>query len=389
MSRSIRSCSSWRTIARASSVAAAHRSRERSDEGLRRHGPDDPAARRRCLRAGASRPWATTASRSRRPFTTVSRSRCSRSNTPNASSCAPASSWPSCAAPCSRRIRHGTSRPCRTAASNSASARRSSRTSRAATRCRGASPVARMGDYIDALRAIFTTFATGAPLRFEGEHYQFTRMQPYFNPGPIAPPPPPLWLGGVNPKICRLAGREGRRVHHASDQLEPSLPAEIALPNLTAGAEAVPRDPRRSQLVVGSPYITGATPAAVAVEREHQRTMLAFLYSTPRIPSHTRALRLGRARRALATHDARGPMGRTRHTRHRRGSRRIGATGHLRRTSRRDRSLVRPHRHRCAHRAAAQSRRRRGRRGARACRPRHLTAQSAPFWQRTSDISDV
>ena len=142
-------------------------------------------------------------------------------------------------------------------------------------------PVGRMGDYIDALRAIFTTFATGAPLRFEGEHYQFTRMQPYFNPGPITSPAPPLWLGGVNPKICRLAGEKADGFITHPTNSNPRYLAEIALPNLQAGAEGVSRDPAAIALVVGSPYITGATVADVAVEREHQRQMLAFLYSTP------------------------------------------------------------------------------------------------------------
>ena len=142
-------------------------------------------------------------------------------------------------------------------------------------------PVARMGEYIDALRAIFTTFATGAPLRFEGDHYQFTRMQPYFNPGPIGVAPPPLWLGGVNPKICRLAGAKADGFITHPTNSNPRYLDEIALPSLRAGAESVARDPATINLVVGSPYITGATAAAVAVEREHQRQMLAFLYSTP------------------------------------------------------------------------------------------------------------
>lgn len=142
-------------------------------------------------------------------------------------------------------------------------------------------PVARMSDYIDSLRAIFNTFATGAPLRFEGEHYQFTRMQPYFNPGPMPNPAPALWLGGVNPKICRLAGEKADGFITHPTNSNPRYLAEIALPNLRAGAEGVSRDPTAVSLVVGSPYITGATASDVAAEREHQRQMLAFLYSTP------------------------------------------------------------------------------------------------------------
>ncbi|HUP72640.1 MAG TPA: TIGR03617 family F420-dependent LLM class oxidoreductase [Acidimicrobiales bacterium] len=142
-------------------------------------------------------------------------------------------------------------------------------------------PVARMSEYLDALRAIFATFATGAPLRFEGEHYQFTRMQPYFNPGPIATPAPRLWLGGVNPKICRVAGAKADGFITHPTNSNPRYLAEIALPNLRAGADGVARDPSAIELVVGSPYITGSTASVVAAEREHQRHMLAFLYSTP------------------------------------------------------------------------------------------------------------
>jgi probable F420-dependent oxidoreductase len=142
-------------------------------------------------------------------------------------------------------------------------------------------PVGRMSDYIDSLRAIFATFATGVPLRFEGEHYQFTRMQPYFNPGPIPAPAPPLLLGGVNPKICQLAGAKADGFVTHPTNSNPRYLSEIALPNLRLGAESAARDPATIALVVGSPYITGATAAAVAVEREHQRQMMAFLYSTP------------------------------------------------------------------------------------------------------------
>ncbi len=45
-------------------------------------------------------------------------------------------------------------------------------------------PVARLGDYIGALRAIFHSFQTGADLDYTGPHYRFDRLQPYFNPGP-------------------------------------------------------------------------------------------------------------------------------------------------------------------------------------------------------------
>jgi probable F420-dependent oxidoreductase len=142
-------------------------------------------------------------------------------------------------------------------------------------------PIGRMREYVDALRAIFHTFQTGEPLRFEGEHYRFTRMQPYFNPGPIENTPPPIWLGGVNAQICRLAGEKADGFVTHPTNSNPRYLAEIALPHLRAGAAVAGRAIDAMELIVGSPYITGATAAAVATEREHQRRMLAFLYSTP------------------------------------------------------------------------------------------------------------
>ena len=44
-------------------------------------------------------------------------------------------------------------------------------------------PVPRMREYVLALRAIFAAFQQGGALDFRGDHYRFTRLQPFFNPG--------------------------------------------------------------------------------------------------------------------------------------------------------------------------------------------------------------
>ena len=143
-------------------------------------------------------------------------------------------------------------------------------------------PVGQMRDYLASLDEIFARFADGGPLRFGSEHYRFDRLQPYFNPGPApGTAPPPLWLGGVNAGICRLAGeRAAGFVTHPTNS-NPRYLDQIALPALAAGAQATGRSLGDLELVAGSPYITGSTAANVAREREHQRRMLAFLYSTP------------------------------------------------------------------------------------------------------------
>ena len=69
------------------------------------------------------------------------------------------------------------------------------------------SPGPRMREYIAALRAIWDTWQNGAPLRFKGDYYQFTLMTPFFTPQPIKHPDIPVYIAGVGPYMCRLAGR--------------------------------------------------------------------------------------------------------------------------------------------------------------------------------------
>jgi probable F420-dependent oxidoreductase len=143
-------------------------------------------------------------------------------------------------------------------------------------------PVERMREYVEALATLYDSFRTGGQPRYEGEVYRLTRMQPYFNPGPDPDiTPPPTWLGGVNAGICQLAGElaAGFVTHPTSS--DPRYLSEICLPNLRAGAERTGRDRADVELVVGAVVVVGRSSEEVAVERERQRRMLAFLYSTP------------------------------------------------------------------------------------------------------------
>jgi probable F420-dependent oxidoreductase len=143
-------------------------------------------------------------------------------------------------------------------------------------------PVSRMRDYVDAVQAAFTAFRTGEGIRHVGHYYRLTRLQPYFNAGPdpdIAPPP--LYLGGVNREMCRLAGaRADGFVTHPTNS-SPRYLTELCLPYLHAGAQQAGRDLADLELVAGSPVITGRTADELQAAREHQRRMFAFLFSTP------------------------------------------------------------------------------------------------------------
>lgn len=143
-------------------------------------------------------------------------------------------------------------------------------------------PVGRMGDYVDSLVAIFRSFQTGEPLRHEGPHYRFDRLQPYFTParveGVVAPP---IWLGGVNGAMCRLAGEKAAGLVTHPTGSDPTHLRSVCLPSVEAGLEAAGRDRSGFELVVGPPWITARGPEGLAGAEAHQRRMLAFLFSTP------------------------------------------------------------------------------------------------------------
>ena len=141
-------------------------------------------------------------------------------------------------------------------------------------------PVARLREYLDVLDALYEAFRTGEAPHVEGDVYAVTRLQPYFNPGPdAATTAPPTWLGGVNTGVCELAGeRAAGFVTHPTNS-DPRYLEAIALPSLRTGADRAGRPV--PTVVAGATVITGRDDAAVAAERERQRRMFAFLYSTP------------------------------------------------------------------------------------------------------------
>ena len=91
-------------------------------------------------------------------------------------------------------------------------------------------PGPRMREVVQALRAIWSCWQDGTRLDFRGRSYRFDLMTPFFNPGPIEHPRIPIYLAGVNPEMCRIAGEvaDGLHIHsfHSARYLrERVLPA--------------------------------------------------------------------------------------------------------------------------------------------------------------------
>jgi probable F420-dependent oxidoreductase len=142
-------------------------------------------------------------------------------------------------------------------------------------------PVPRMREYLQSLRSIFNCFQQGGALRFEGEHYQFARLQPFFNPGPIEHPEIPLLLGAVGPKMTALAGEAADALVTHPTNTHPRYLREVTRPGLAKGAARTNRDATAVKLMLAPLVATGADAEQTLADRERQRQLLSFLYSTP------------------------------------------------------------------------------------------------------------
>lgn len=72
-----------------------------------------------------------------------------------------------------------------------------------------ASPAARMGEFVEALRAIWACWNDDVPLNFNGRWYQHTLMMPQFAPPPNPYGAPRVYVGGFGPRMTATAGRVG------------------------------------------------------------------------------------------------------------------------------------------------------------------------------------
>jgi probable F420-dependent oxidoreductase len=142
-------------------------------------------------------------------------------------------------------------------------------------------PAPRMREYVQSLHAIFHCWQEGTRLDFQGEHYQFTRMQPFFKPDPIEHPRIPLYTGGIGPRMVELAGEisDGLMTHPTNTA--PRYLREVILPRIARGAKRAGRDRAEVELMVGPLSATGPDAETLAARREETRQLLSFLYSTP------------------------------------------------------------------------------------------------------------
>src|SRR5207249_7509698 len=91
-----------------------------------------------------------------------------------------------------------------------------------------------------AVRAVWATWQTGAPLDFKGEQYNINLMVPLFTPAPLEHPDIPIHLAAVNPYMCQVAGEvaDGVRPHPVCTA---KYIEEVMLPAVRKGAAKASR----------------------------------------------------------------------------------------------------------------------------------------------------
>ena len=134
-------------------------------------------------------------------------------------------------------------------------------------------PVARMGELVGALRAIFDVWQNGGRLDFRGEFYRHTLMTPTFNPGPNPFGPPPIYVGALGPRLTRATAEaaDGLLVMPFSTT---RFLREATMPAVREGLVAAGRSP--ADFAVVPEVIVSA-----GEDHEATRRLLAFYGSTP------------------------------------------------------------------------------------------------------------
>jgi probable F420-dependent oxidoreductase len=141
-------------------------------------------------------------------------------------------------------------------------------------------PMARLREYIEAMRATWNTWQTGAPLRYQGESYRIILMTPFFNPGPIAHPNIPIYIAGVNEGMCRLGGElcQGFHVHPFNTV---AYLKQVVIPNIEAGLQKSGRTRAEIALTSAVFVVTGRNAEEMQANAVAAKTQISFYASTP------------------------------------------------------------------------------------------------------------
>lgn len=141
-------------------------------------------------------------------------------------------------------------------------------------------PVARMREFIAAVRAIWDCWQHGTRLSFEGEFYTHKIMTPMFTPERLTCSVPKVFVSAVGEAMTQSRGEvtDGLIAHAFTTRRYLD---EVTLPALRRGITRAGRDP--GEVAVACPVfvVTGRTEAEMAAAAAGVRKQIAFYGSTP------------------------------------------------------------------------------------------------------------
>jgi probable F420-dependent oxidoreductase len=141
-------------------------------------------------------------------------------------------------------------------------------------------PVEKMREVILAVRAIWECWQNQTRLNFQGEFFKLTLMTPFFSPAPHEYHRIPIFVAGVNQRMCQLAGElcEGFHAHplHSARYLK-----ERVLPNIEIGLRQSGRQRQSIEISSSIFVIPTDNPAEAAKYESEIREQISFYASTP------------------------------------------------------------------------------------------------------------
>ena len=140
-------------------------------------------------------------------------------------------------------------------------------------------PGPRLREYVESLRHIWDCWDNGSRLDYQGRHYQFSLMTPFFNPGPSAYAVPQVFTGAVNGYNCRVAGEvcDGLMLHSLTSA---EYVRDIVRPGVARGAGRAERPMSDVKVSGGGFIITGPNQSSINEAKAEVRKRIAFYAST-------------------------------------------------------------------------------------------------------------
>ncbi len=141
-------------------------------------------------------------------------------------------------------------------------------------------PAPRLREYVQALRAIWSCWQTGAKLDYQGEHYQFSLMTPNFTPTPLPCSPPAVQIAAVGPAMMKVAGEEcdGVQLHAFCTR---KYLDDVVIPRLKKALANSGRKREDFEISGGGFVVTGKDDESVQKVFEWVRMRVGFYGSTP------------------------------------------------------------------------------------------------------------